>query len=242
MKEWTTSITEVRNGNLTTRGHSQVALIESAAFEDTIFLLLRGELPSAVEKDLLRAILVAHVSHGITGQSTLAVRMAADSRAGFFNALIAGFSTGAGPFHQGGLKATMDELKVLGPLGQSELRNLIEARIAAKETVFGYGHRFHKKGDPRAKALINLARAHNYDGVHLRAAIHVESLLFELKGIRMNIEAAGGALLLDMGFDPMIAHLFIILGRSPMFAAAYSERLNDSPSPFPKIRVFDVAK
>ena len=56
----------------------------------------------------------------------------------------------------------------------------------------------------------------------------------------MNIEAAGGSILLDLGFDPLIGHLFIVLGRSPMFAAVYLERLAQGLPPFPKIEVFDA--
>jgi hypothetical protein len=63
-----------------------------------------------------------------------------------------------------------------------------------------------------------------------------------MKGIRMNIEAAGGAILLDLGFAPEIAHLFIILGRSTMFAAAYQERLREGKGPFPRVKVFDEGK
>ena len=58
----------------------------------------------------------------------------------------------------------------------------------------------------------------------------------------MNIEAAGGAILLDMGFPPELASLIILIGRGPMLAASYMERLREGNHPFQKISVYDVKK
>jgi hypothetical protein len=56
----------------------------------------------------------------------------------------------------------------------------------------------------------------------------------------MNIEAAGGSVLLDLGFDARVAHLFIVLGRAPMFAAVYLERLAQGRKPFQRIEIADL--
>jgi fructoselysine-6-P-deglycase FrlB-like protein len=67
----------------------------------------------------------------------------------------------------------------------------------------------------------------------------IAKIMAREKRVPINIEAAGGALLLDLGFEPEIAHIFIIVGRGPMFAAAYMERLKQRPNPFQKLVVFD---
>ena len=56
----------------------------------------------------------------------------------------------------------------------------------------------------------------------------------------MNIEAAGGAILLDMGFPAELAPLIILIGRGPMFAAVYMERLRQGNASFSKLQVSDV--
>ena len=240
MKEWQSEITEIGVNELFTRGVNQRDIVRSYTFEDMIFLLLQARAPSPVERDMLRAVIVSHISHGITGQSTLAVRMAADCRATFLSALIAGFSTGSGPFHQGGLEATMRELQKLIQVGRAGLEVHLRTRMAAGELIMGFGHRFHKGEDPRAVALLEVAARNGFTGPHIEIARQVAEILQTDKRIPMNIEAAGGSILLDMGFLPDTAHLFIILGRSTMFAAAFAERIRDSPVPFPKIRVFDM--
>jgi citrate synthase len=240
MKEWHSEITDVQLGQMTTYGVDQVDIVRSFSFEDMIFLLLQGKQPTDTERDLLRAVIVSHISHGITGQSTLAVRMAADCRSSFLHALIAGFSTGAGVYHRGGLQATMQELRALVEIPPPALAEHLAALVADGRRVMGYGHRFHKDVEPRATALMELADAHGFSGKHIERAREVGTILHGLKGIPMNIEAAGGSILLDLGFRTEIAHLFIILGRSTMFAAAYQERLDEGTRPFPRLKVFDV--
>jgi citrate synthase len=103
----------------------------------------------------------------------------------------------------------------------------------------GFGHRFHSR-DPRAEAILETAQRHQFSGPHLDTVSRLADILARRKGIAMNIEGAGGAVLLDLGFDPRIGHLFIVLGRSTMFAAAYLERLAQRPEPFQRIEVSDL--
>ncbi len=75
MQEWKSEITEIQPGRMTTYGVDQLDVIEGYGFEEMVFLLLQGRRPTAIEGDLLRAVIVSHISHGIAGQSTLAVRI-----------------------------------------------------------------------------------------------------------------------------------------------------------------------
>jgi citrate synthase len=204
-----------------------------------VFFLLKGRRPTPAEADLLRAVIVSHISHGITGQSSLAVMEAADCRSGFLHAAIAGFSVGAGVFHQGGLAATMDELVRYAAMSEQALTEDLEARLRRRERIMGFGHRFHKR-DPRAATLMEIAGRHGFSGPHIRTVQRMEGFLRDRKGIAMNIEAAGGSILLDLGIEPTIAHLVILVGRSPMYAALYLERLGQGRKPFQRIEVFDV--
>lgn len=240
MREWASQITSIQPGEMKTYGVDQKEIIRSYSFEEAVFLLLSGRQPDPVEKDLLRSVLLSGLSHGITGQSTLAVRMAADCRSSFLHALIAGFSTGAGIYHQGGLEAAMHELRQLALLPDEDLRGHVEMRVREGKRVIGFGHRFHKTSEPRAAALMEAVDRNSYEGVYTKLARRVEAILGEFKPLPMNIEGARGSILLDLGFEPSIAHLFIILGRSTMFAAAYLERLAENTRPLPKLKIFDL--
>jgi citrate synthase len=188
---------------------------------------------------MLRAVLASRMSHGITGQSTLAVREAADCRSDFLHAVIAGLSVGAGRYHQGALKEAMLEIQYLKNLSETQIEQYIDKRLSDGEKIMGFGHRFHKS-DPRAEVLVEIAGEEQFIGPYLKTALLIEKVLFDRKKIKMNIDAAGGAILLDLGFMPEIAHMFIIIGRTSMWAAVYLERLAERLPPFPKIEVSDV--
>jgi len=238
-KPWRSEITEVERNKLKTHGINQEEIIRDFSYEEMVFFLLKGHRPTVVERTLLRSVIVSHVSHGITGQSTLAVRMAADTGASFLHALIAGFSVGAGIYHQGNLEATMKDLAYFTSLREDEVEPLVMQALSEKKRLMGFGHRFHKDSDPRAETLSKIADELGHVGPHFMRARQIGNILMREKGLPMNIEAVGGALLLDIGIDPRVAHLIIVIGRGPMFAAAYLERLAQNTSPFPKIVVFD---
>lgn len=238
---WQSRITEVQQDSLSTFGIDQREIVRSFSYEEMVFLLLMGRRPNPVEADLVRAVIVSHVSHGITGQSSLAVMEAADCRSGFLHAAIAGFSVGAGVFHQGGLEATMIELRERAKLGEDALFAQLSDDLSAGRKIMGFGHRFHSH-DPRAATLMELADNHHFSGPHIRTARTIQEFLHERKGIAMNIEAAGGSILLDLGVDPYVAHLIILVGRSPMYAALYLERLAQGRRPFQRIEVFDLVE
>jgi len=240
LEPWTSRITEVKPHSLSTHGIDQAEIIRTFSYEEMVFFILKGCRPSPIESELLRAVIVSHISHGITGQSTLAVRMAADCRSTFLHALIAGFSVGAGIYHQGGLQATMVELQSLALIPKDRLESHIRGRLQSGDRIMGFGHRFYKKSEPRAQTLMQITNELGFSGKHIETALSLEAILKKAKGVPMNIEAAGGAILLDIGFDPAVAHLIIVVGRSPMFAAAYLERLAENRDPFQKIQVFDV--
>jgi citrate synthase len=234
---WTSEITKVAKNSLITRGIDQKEIISSFSYEQMVFLLLTGKRPTPIEADLLRAVILAHCSHGITGQSTLAVRMAADSRAPFLNSALAGFLVGSGDFHQGALTKAMQMLEEASEAESLDI--YLTNRVKARKPLFGYGHRFHSK-DPRAIALMQLCDSHGFKGKWICLARRVEAIVGTNYGRFMNIESAGGAILLDLGLSAEIAPLIILVGRAPMFAATYLERIKSTSKPFQRLAIYDI--
>ena len=236
---WRSAITEVRSNELRTHGVDQRTMIREFGFEETVFFVIQGRRPTAVERSMLRAVLVSTHSHGITGQSALAVIAAADCPSDFLHALVAGFSVGAGSVHLGATAAAMNELARLAPLSEGELEREVSERLARRERFNGFGHRFHTD-DPRARTILELVDEQGFGGRHLTVARRIEAMLRERRGVALNIAGANAAILLDLGFDPRIGQLFIVLGRSAMFAALYLERLAQERPPFPRVEAADV--
>jgi len=234
---WKSNITEVLKNKLVTRGIDQEDIIRNYHYEDMVFLLIFGRKPTEVEADLLRAVIVSHVSHGITGQSTIAVRMGADCHSPFLNSAIGGFLVGSGSFHQGALQSAMAMLKEAAESESTEL--YVKNRLNSKKTFYGYGHRFHSK-DPRAMLLMKLCDEHCFVEKHVRTARDIENIIGPRRGRYMNIEGAGASILLDLGFSLEVASLIILVGRSPMYAAVYLERLYSESRPFQRLSIYDI--
>src|SRR5512145_2904915 len=73
---WDTSIIEIHPGKIAIRGYPIEQLIGRVRFPEMIWLMLRGELPSREQADLLEAALVPGVDHGPHAPSIAIARMA----------------------------------------------------------------------------------------------------------------------------------------------------------------------
>ena len=73
---WTTKIIRIEPGAIGVRGYPIQDLIGRVGFAQMIWLMLRGDLPSASQSELLEAALVASVDHGPQAPSIAIARMA----------------------------------------------------------------------------------------------------------------------------------------------------------------------
>src|SRR5437879_9571586 len=73
---WETSIIDIHPGKIAIRGYPVEQLIGQVRFPEMIWLMLRGELPSRAEAELLEAALVPGVDHGPHAPSIAIARMA----------------------------------------------------------------------------------------------------------------------------------------------------------------------
>ena len=60
---WRTDIIDMAPGQIRLRGHPIEDLIGNTSFAQTIWLMTRGEMPSAAQASLLECALVAAVDH-----------------------------------------------------------------------------------------------------------------------------------------------------------------------------------
>ena len=71
---WRTAITEIKRGEIRVRGYDIVDMMGRLSFSDAVFLVLKGELPTKQESEMMRAILVSGIDHGATPPSVLSTR------------------------------------------------------------------------------------------------------------------------------------------------------------------------
>ncbi|MET7328338.1 citryl-CoA lyase [Nonomuraea sp. NPDC005650] len=87
---WSTAISDISPGVIRLHGYPVEQLIGRLSFADTIWLMLRGDLPSPGQSALFEAALVSGVDHGPQAPSIAAARMAATCGVGLNTAVATG--------------------------------------------------------------------------------------------------------------------------------------------------------
>jgi citrate synthase len=186
-------------------------LIGSVSFTDHIWLLVVGQLPSAGQRAVLDATLVAIAEHGLV-PSVQASRLTLAAAPEALQGAVAAGILGCGSVILGAAEAAgrlLSEVVASAAQGAT-LDEAAGARVreerAAKRPVAGYGHPLHKARDPRVDRLLDVAARAGCAGRHIEAARAIERALPGIIGkpLAMNVSSAIAAVLLDAGY-PLLA-------------------------------------
>jgi citrate synthase len=229
----------VLDGDVLARGIPVGRLAGVISYVDMLFFQTLSRYPTQRESDMMEAYLVALCEHGVTSPSTHGARVAASVRAPFGASAISFISAAMGAYHFGALELAMQEISALAVSG-ADAGAYVDDHLKRGERLWGFGHRFHKSAgatdldpqeleclqeatDPRVRRLLELADELGWDGPHLALVRQLGRLLYQRKRVPINVDGIAAGLLLDMGFDPRIALLFVVLGRLPNMARLYME-------------------
>ena len=222
---WSTSIIDIEPGTIRVRGYPIEELIGALSFPQMIWLMLRGETPSAAQAKLFEAALVAAVDHGPHAPSIAIARMAVTCGLSV-NGTMASAINALDDIHGGAGQQCMelfDRIAVRAANGE-DLIDAVEDTLEQftfehGKIIPGYGHRFHSI-DPRAPRLLALVRAAEGEGIcsgiHARAGELIEESLTRRVGKRvpMNIDGATAVVYSELGFAPPLGRGLFILSRS----------------------------
>lgn len=220
---WRTAIVDIAPGSIRIRGYAIEELIGTLGFPAMIWLMLRGDLPTADQAHLLEAALVAGVDHGPQAPSIAIARMTVTCGVALNGAVAAGVNA-LGDVHGGAGQQCMEVYDaVVREWDQGvTLERAVDAvldGLGPKAYVPGFGHRFHPV-DPRATRLIHLvqeaAGAGTVSGRFARIGRAVEASLQRRSGrkIPMNIDGATAVVFSELGFPPALGRGLFILSRS----------------------------
>ncbi|KQZ97827.1 citrate synthase [Mesorhizobium sp. Root157] len=245
---WETSIIEMYPGVIRLRGYEIQDLIGRVSFPATIWLMLRGELPSEDQADLLGIALAAAVDHGPQAPSIAIARMAATCGVGINSAMASAINV-LGDVHGG---AGEQALSFYGDIAAAmDAGTAIEQAVVARLDRFfaeergyvpGFGHRFHPV-DPRAPRLLEVTRDFAARGVvggrfaAIAEAIEAEISRRKGKTIPLNIDGATAVIYGELGFPPPLTRGLFVLSRSVgILAHAWeqSQRGERNKGPLPR--------
>jgi citrate synthase len=230
MTPWRTAIIDTDETHIRVRGYDITDLMRQAGFVDTVFLLHRGRLPTAGEKRVLDAVLVAVADHGPGAPSCATARLAASGNRQSISAAIAAGVLAIGDEHGGAGEACIaliaasltDAVANDGAIDAAATRAFAQAR-EARTRVPGLGHRVHTV-DPRVSVLFGLAAEAGVAGAGVRFVRALEAAATAAgKPLPINIDGALAAVLHDMGFPPSAGKFIFIIGRVAGLTAEVAE-------------------
>ncbi|MEH6473979.1 MAG: citryl-CoA lyase, partial [Halopseudomonas sp.] len=222
---WKTSIIEMEPGVIRYHGYPIEQLIGNLSFAQMIWLMVRGEMPSKAQGELLDAALMSAVDHGPQAPSIAIARMAATCGVGLNNAMASAVNV-LGDVHGGAGEQAVEIYQNIAE--RMEQGAPLEDAVANELDVFiehngkfipGFGHRFHPI-DPRAPRLMEVVRkAANENVVSGKFAAIAERIEEELAGrkgkrIPMNIDGATAVIYAELGIPAPLARGLFCLSRS----------------------------
>jgi citrate synthase len=120
-----------------------------------LLYMLSGEEPNPVSAQALETYFVLLADHGMNA-STFSARVTASTLGDVYSAVVTALGTLKGPLHGGASQRAMEQLLEIGSV--EEVDAWFDRKMAAKERLFGFGHRVYKAEDPRATILRQMAR------------------------------------------------------------------------------------
>ena len=200
-------------------------LIGRVTFTDHLWLLVTGALPSAAQRRVLDATLVAIAEHGLV-PSVAASRMTLAAAPEALQGAVAAGILGCGSVILGAAEAAARFFAEVatragsGPIEAAARASLTELK-QSRRAAPGYGHPLHKALDPRVVRLLAVATEAGVAARHVEVARTVEKLVPEIigKALVMNVSSAIAAVLLDSGYPVLAVKGIPILARTASLIA-----------------------
>ncbi len=231
--EWKSAITDIGPGKIRVRGYHITDIMDKLSFAETVFLILKGELPTKAEAEMMRAILVASIDHGCSPPSVLGTRNVV-SGGNPLNAAVAGGVLVIGDSHGGAIensaKIMQEWAKKDGDV-ETLASEMVDWLKEKKIRMPGFGHRLHNV-DPRTLKLFEIAGKCGFSGRHIELCKAVEKALENKLGRKLpiNVDGAIAAVISDMNFDWRLGKGFFIISRVPgLISHAYEEMTREKP-------------
>jgi citrate synthase len=202
----------VAYGQRRRRGLEPIEARDDLDYAANFLWLTFGEEAEPVVVDAFNRSMVLYADHSFNA-STFTARVITSTLSDLYSAVVGAIGALKGPLHGGANEAV---LHIFDEIGSAEnVGPWLDAALAEKRKIMGFGHRVYKRGDsrvPTMKAALDTLVAH-YDRPEVAALYDaLESEFIARKGIYPNLDYPSGPAYNLMGFDTLTF--------TPLFVAA----------------------
>ncbi len=227
MSTYETAITDIKDGKEYIHGYSLHELAREKSFVATIYLLLRGELPTPEQEQMLNTIFTVAIDHGPGTASGQTARIVASTKSSLHTSVAAGILS-MSERHGGAIEGAADFF--VEYVEETDTDALAKKLKEAKVRVPGFGHSTLEH-DGRSDVMFDMADKLGLSGKHTALAkrFHTSFDAVTSRPLPINVDGAMAAVLLDMYFSPTLMKGFFIIARVPGLVAQVHEEITDGP-------------
>lgn len=195
-----------------------------------LYMFLNGIEPDPLVARIMDVCLILHAEHTINA-STFAAMVSGSTLAMPSYVIAAAIGTLAGPLHGGANERVVQMLKEIGK--PENVHAWLERKLAAREVIWGMGHREYKVKDPRAtllqKLMNELAESRGNISPLFETALALEEACEESlapKGIYPNVDFYSGILYQEIGIPPDQFTSIFAMSRTAGWLAHWREQVS----------------
>ena len=212
-------------------------LSEESTFTELMYRTLTGDTALDPGKGkLLEAMAVASVDHGVTAPSAQVTILSASTRADYVVSVANGVGAITDVHGGAGSKAALffseciSRSKKDGLDLEEATRRVVTEYVRAGRRIEGLGHRVHTQ-DPRRDVLWKMSEVAGVAAENVTVSKMVSKVFSQVRGIDLpiNVDGVIGAIVADMGLNPIIAKALFIWGRVAGLSAHYFEEIAAEP-------------
>ncbi|WDH78556.1 bifunctional 2-methylcitrate synthase/citrate synthase [Microbacterium esteraromaticum] len=202
----------VSYGQRRRRGQAMIDPRDDLDYAANFLWLTFGEEPDPVVVDAFNRSMILYAEHSFNA-STFTARVITSTLSDLYSAVVGAIGALKGPLHGGANEAVMHIFDEIG--SASEVVGWLDAALAEKRKIMGFGHRVYKRGDsrvPTMKAALDTLVAH-YDRPDVAELYEtLENEFVSRKGIYPNLDYPSGPAYNLIGYDTLTF--------TPLFIAA----------------------
>jgi citrate synthase len=201
---------------------------DELGYSANFLYMVTGKEPAKDDTSLMDALLILHADHELNA-STFAARVIASTLSDVYSAVTGAVGALKGPLHGGANEKVIEMTIEIGNPENAE--SYIDALLAKRQKVTGFGHRVYKTMDPRAAILKEMAE-HFIKTEKERRVFQIlektEEMMLTWKNLYPNVDLYSGLALNHVGIPSYLFTPVFAVGRAPGWLAHILEQYADN--------------
>jgi len=197
-------------------------------YSANLLYMVTGDVPSQADARLMDALLILHADHELNA-STFAARVIASTLSDVYSAITGAVGSLKGPLHGGANEKVIEMTIEIGTPENAE--SYVDALLAKRQKITGFGHRVYKTMDPRAAILKDMAQKFIKSDKERRVfqiLEKTEEMMLTWKNLYPNVDLYSGLALNHVGIPSYLFTPVFAVGRAPGWLAHVLEQYADN--------------